>query len=218
MKEYAEDFESNLQDLSIDEMKEMIVEKKSMLRSLDSDKRQLQTERKEQVQIVKALRSAVVGIEISGTGRKKLLGEFHSKRKEAKIQREVRDNINERIPPPSKILEEWLGETYLILTRIDNDLTAVPMLNPELSAFSRFFEIQSSIKKKREAEEAQAKYISKLSEMRRISTKLDQNKEEASKATSDLKENTEIEGGKISRKDIRRISTVSYTHLRAHET
>lgn len=206
MKEYAEDFESNLQDLSIDEMKEMIVEKKSMLRSLDSEKRELQTERKEQVQIVKALRSAVVGIEVSGTGRKKLLGEFHSKRKEAKIQREVRDKINERIPPPSKILEEWLGETYLILTRIDNDLTAVPMLNPELSAFSRFFEIQSSIKKKREAEEAHAKYISKLSEMRRISTKLDQNKEEASKATSDLKENTEIEGGKISRKDIRRIS------------
>ena len=73
MKEYTEDFESNLQDLSIDEMKEMIVEKKSILRSLDSEKRGLQTERKEQVQIVKALRSSVVGIEISGTGRKKLL-------------------------------------------------------------------------------------------------------------------------------------------------
>ena len=81
MKEYAEDFESNLQDLSIDEMKEMIVEKKSMLRSLDSEKRELQTERKEQVQIVKALRSAIVGIEISGTGRKKPTGRVPLKKK-----------------------------------------------------------------------------------------------------------------------------------------
>ena len=249
-------------DLSTDEMKEMITEKKSMLRSLDSEKRDLQSERKEQVHIVKALRSAVVGIERSGTGRKKLLGEFHSVRKEAQIHREKRDKINERVPPPSKILEEWLGETYVTLTRIDNDLTTVPMLNPELSAFSRFFEIQSSIKKKREAEKSHSKYISKLSEMRKISTKLDKNKEETSKATSELKENSEIEGDKISRKDIRRISrsissiderieaiktetnsersllkklqkfsrlsavrgsssiddTVSYTHLRAHET
>lgn len=206
MNESSKIYESDFKDLSTDEMKTIIAEKKSMLRSLDSEKRDLQTERKEQVQIVKALRSAVVGIELSGTGRKKLLGEFHSVRKQAQIHREKRDKINERVPPPSKILEEWLGETYLTLTRIDNDLTTVPMLNPELSAFSRFFEIQSSIKKKREAEKSHSKYISKLSEMRKISTKLDQNKEEFGKATSELKENTEIQGDKISRKDIRRIS------------
>ena len=88
--------------------------------------------------IVKALRTAVVGIEEIRSGRKTLLGEFHSMRKQAKIHREKRDEINVRIPPPSKILEEWLGETYLTLTKIDNDLTTVPMLNPELSAFSRF--------------------------------------------------------------------------------
>ena len=127
-------------------------------------------------------------------------------RKLAKIHREKRDEINERIPPPSKILEEWLGETYLKLTKIDNDLTTVPMLNPELSAFSRFFEIQSSIKRKREAEKSHSEYISKLTEMRKISTKLDQNKEEIGKAKSDLKENAEIEVDKISRKDIRKIS------------
>ena len=206
MNESSKVYESDFQDLSTDEMKTIIAEKKSMLRSLDSEKRDLQTERKEQVQIVKALRSAVVGIERSGTGRKKLLGEFHSMRKQAKIHREKRDEINVRVPPPSKILEEWLGETYLKLTKIDNDLTTVPMLNPELSAFSRFFEIQSSIKKKREAEKSHSKYISKLSEMRKISTKLDQNKEEFGKAKSELKDNAEIEVDKISRKDIRKIS------------
>ena len=202
MNESSKVYQSDFQDLSTDEMETMIAEKKSTLRSLDSEKRDLQTERKEQVQIVKALRSAVVGIERSGTGRKKLLGEFHSMRKQAKIHREKRDEINVRVPPPSKILEEWLGETYLKLTKIDNDLTTVPMLNPELSAFSRFFEIQSSIKKKREAEKSHSKYISKLSEMRKISTKLDQNKEEFGKAKSELKDNAEIEVDKISRKDI----------------
>ena len=206
MNESSKLYRSDFQDLSAEEMEAMITEKKSTLRSLDSEKRDLQTERKEQVQIVKALRSAVVGIERSGTGRKKLLAEFHSMRKQAKIHREKRDEINVRVPPPSKILEEWLGETYLKLTKIDNDLTTVPMLNPELSAFSRFFEIQSSIKKKREAEKSHSKYISKLSEMRKISTKLDQNKEEFGKAKSELKDNAEIEVDKISRKDIRKIS------------
>ena len=206
MNESSKFYQSDFHDLSADEMEVMIADKKSALRSLDSEKRDLQTERKEQVQIVKALRSAVVGIERSGTGRKKLLGEFHSMRKQAKIHREKRDEINVRVPPPSKILEEWLGETYLTLTKIDNDLTTVPMLNPELSAFSRFFEIQSSIKKKREAEKSHSKYISKLSEMRKISTKLDQNNEEFGKAKSELNENVEIEVDKISRKDIRKIS------------
>jgi len=206
MNESSKFYQRDFQDLSTDEMEAMIIEKKSTLKSLDSEKRDLQTERKEQVHIVKALRSAVVGIEKSGSGRKKLLGEFHSMRKLAKTHREKRDEINERIPPPSKILEEWLGETYLKLTKIDNDLTTVPMLNPELSAFSRFFEIQSSIKRKREAEKSHSEYISKLTEMRKISTKLDQNKEEIGKAKSDLKENAEVEVDKISRKDIRKIS------------
>ena len=206
MNESSKFYQRDFQDLSTDEMEAMIIEKKSTLRSLDSEKRDLQTERKEQVHIVKALRTAVVGIERSGSGRKTLLGEFHSMRKQAKIHREKRDEINVRIPPPSKILEEWLGETYLTLTKIDNDLTTVPMLNPELSAFSRFFEIQSSIKKKREAEKSHSEYISKLTEMRKISTKLDQNKEEIGKAKSDLKENAEVEVDKISRKDIRKIS------------
>jgi hypothetical protein len=206
MNESKKAFQSDFKDLSNDEMKEMISDKKRILRSLDSEGKDLQAERKEQVQIVKALRSAIIGIEQSGTGRKKLLGEFHTLRKQAKEHRKKRDEINKRIPPPSKILEEWLDETYSTLTRIDNDLTTVPMLNPELSAFSRFFEIQASIKKKREAEKAHSTYISKLSEMRKISSKLDQNKEEFGKVTSELKESSEIEGDKISRKEIRKIS------------
>ena len=184
----------------------IVKEKKILLRSIDGQIRDLQSERKEQVHIIKALRSAIVGFENSDSGRKKLLGEFHSSRKMAQKQREKRDAINKCVPPPSKILEEWLSDTFNSLTNIDNDLTSVPMLNPELTSFSRFFEIQASIKKKREAEVAHSDYIKKVSEMRKISSKLDQNKEVSNKVVSELKDNVEIEEDKVSRKEIRRIS------------
>ncbi|MDP6212505.1 MAG: hypothetical protein QGF32_02995 [Candidatus Thalassarchaeaceae archaeon] len=197
---------ADLEGLDSEEIKKIIKEKKVFLKSIDVQIRELRTERKEQVHIVKSLRSAIVGFENSDSGRKKLLSQFHSSRKEAQRKREVRDSINKCVPPPSKILEEWLSETFDSLTSIDNDLTSVPMLNPELTAFSRFFEIQASIKKKKEAEKAHSEYIKKVSEMRKISTKLDQNKVVSNKVVSELKENVEIEEEKISRKEIRRIS------------
>ena len=200
---------NNWEDLKVldaEGVSRMVKEKKAMLRSIEGEIRDLQSERKEQVHIVKALRSAVVGFENSDSGRKKLLAEFHSSRKSAQKQRQKRDSINESVPPPSKILEEWLSETFDSLTSIDNDLTSVPMLNPELTAFSRFFEIQASIKRKRQAEKAHSNYIKKVGEMRRISSKLDQNKEVSNKVVSELKENVEIEEDKVSRKEIRRIS------------
>ena len=55
MNESSKFYQTDFQDLSADEMEAMIAEKKSTLRSLDSEKRDLQTERKEQVQIVKAV-------------------------------------------------------------------------------------------------------------------------------------------------------------------
>ena len=196
----------DLEGLDSEGVTRIIKEKKDLLRTIDGQMRDLQSERKEQVHIVKALRSAVVGFEDSDSGRKKLLAEFHSSRKGAQKQREKRDAINESVPPPSKILEEWLSDTFDSLTSIDNDLTSVPMLNPELTAFSRFFEIQASIKRKRQAEKAHSNYIKKVGEMRRISSKLDQNKEVANKVVSELKENVEIGEDKVSRKDIRRVS------------
>ena len=196
----------DLKGLDKEAISRLINEKKVFLKSLSSQIKELRSERKDQIHIVKSLRSAIVGLEKSDSGRKKLLGEFHKSRKMAQQHREKRDAINKSVPPPSKILEEWLQETFASLTTIDNDLTSVPMLNPELSAFSRFFEIQSSIRKKREAEKAHSEYISMVSEMRGISSKLDQNKDEVNKVVSNLEEKAEIEEDRVSRKEIRRIS------------
>ena len=67
-----------------------------------------------------------------------------------------------------EVLKEWLSETYRRLTTIDNDLTAVPTLPRELEAFRRFFEIQASITKKSESENAHSEYVVKAKQMREI--------------------------------------------------
>ena len=134
---------SDLKGLDAEGISRVVKEKKAFLRSIDGSIRDLQSERKEQIHIVKALRSAILGVENSDSGRKKLLGEFHSSRKEAQKHREKRDAINKCVPPPSKILEEWLSETFDSLTRIDNDLTSVPMLNDDSSGFSIGTEVKS---------------------------------------------------------------------------
>ena len=78
----------DLQGLDAEGISRIVKEKKVLLRTIDGQIRDLQSERKEQVHIVKALRSAVVGFENSDSGRKKLLAEFHSSRKSAQKQRQ----------------------------------------------------------------------------------------------------------------------------------
>jgi len=162
-------------------------------------------ERRDQVEIVKDLRSAFGKMQVAGKNRKGLLTEFHKVKGTANKFRKTRDEINNKIPPPSIILKEWLQETYTNLTTIDNDLTAVPMLKKELSAFSRFFEIQVAIKVKEEAELAHKKYTEQIKEMRVITKKLDANKPiEVSSEEND----TVVNSGKppIDRKEINKIS------------
>ncbi len=74
---------SDLKGLDAEGISRVVKEKKAFLRSIDGSIRDLQSERKEQIHIVKALRSAILGVENSDSGRKKLLGEFHSSRKDA---------------------------------------------------------------------------------------------------------------------------------------
>ena len=147
MNESSKVYQSDLQDLSTDEMEAMIAEKKSTLRLLDS--RRGSTDGKERASAYcKGAQNCSSWNREIGVWEKDAAGRVSFHEKTGKDSQRKRDEINVRIPPPSKILEEWLGETYLTLTKIDNDLTTVPMLNPELSAFSRFFEIQSSIKRR----------------------------------------------------------------------
>jgi len=104
-----------------------------------------------------------------------------------------------------EVLKEWLSETYRRLTTIDNDLTAVPTLPRELEAFRRFFEIQASITKKSESENAHSEYVVKAKEMREITSKLDEGKKERKGLEERADSEAGIEG-KANRGEVRKIS------------
>jgi len=99
-----------------------------------------------------------------------------------------------------------MGETHTKLTTIDNDLTSIPTLNRELDSFRRFFELQAAVVRKRDAEEAHARYVSQIEDLRKVTTKLDATKK-TRKATADgATEGTDIESDKVTRGEIRKMS------------
>ena len=196
----------DLEEIDQSDIEDLRGDQKRLLATFENELKELRAERKEQVEIVKSLRSVIGKVEVADSGRKSLLREFHRSRKSAQQEKEKRDSINKCIPPPTNILFEWLSVTHTRLTTIDNDLTAVPMLNRELGSFSRFFELQSSIERKKVAESAHARYAKRISEMRRITTKLDKNKADKGISVSEITGDLGIEDGRISRKEIRGVS------------
>ena len=173
MKGASRDKWEDLEALENDEIKSMAKDNKNEIKYLDKEMRALRSERKDQVHIVRSLRSAMSDVEASNSGRKSLLNKFHISRKGAQVQREK--GLNEQThTAPSKILEEWLSDTYNGLTTIDNDLTLVPMLKSELSSFGRFFEIQY-LSLKRGGRRSTFDILEHVSECEDIS-KLDENK------------------------------------------
>jgi len=196
----------DLEEMDYTEIEDLKREHKRLLATMENELRELRVERKKQVEIVKSLRSAIGKVEVADSGRKSLLREFHRTRKSAQKEKEERDSINKCVPPPTNILLEWLSVTHTRLTTIDNDLTAVPMLNRELGSFSRFFEIQTAIERKRVAESAHSRYAAYVNEMRKITARLDKYKAEKERSVTEITEDLGIGDGDITREEIRGVS------------
>ena len=175
------------------------------LGSLEGERRDLRSERMDLVNRVRILRNIVGDIEGADSERRDLLRKFHEIRKSADSSRKRRDEVNRLIPPPMDVLKEWLSETHRRLTTIDNDLTAVPTLPRELEAFRRFFEIQASIVKKSESEDAHSEYVQRGKEMREVTSKLDQGRKDR-KGLENQAESEAGEGNKANRTEVRKIS------------
>lgn len=196
----------DLEDQPHDEIEEKSADLNRQLRSLEDEFNSLRHDRRSQVDLVKSLRTAVGGIEEADSERRGLLRRFHEIKKKADKDRDLRDKVNISIPPPATVLEEWMVETHTKLTTIDNDLTSIPTLNRELDSFRRFFELQAAVVRKRDAEEAHARYVSQIEDLRKVTTKLDATKK-TRKATADgATEGTNIESDKVTRGEIRKMS------------
>ena len=196
----------DLEGLPHDEIEEKSADLNRQLRSLEDEFNSLRHDRRSQVDLVKSLRTAVGGIEEADSERRGLLRRFHEIKKKADKDRDLRDKVNISIPPPATVLEEWMDETHTKLTTIDNDLTSVPTLNRELDSFRRFFELQAAVVRKREAEEAHARYVSQIEDLRKVTTKLDATRKTREATADGVTEGTDIESDKVTRGEIRKMS------------
>ncbi|MDP6920687.1 MAG: hypothetical protein QF709_02070 [Candidatus Thalassarchaeum sp.] len=197
----------DLEEMDHKDIDEMKGDLERELRSVERQHRELRDERRNQVDLVRSLRSAIGEMRSADGARKGLLREFHSARKLAEEARRRRDSVNSCIPPPADVLAEWLRETHRRLVTIDNDLTAVPTLARELDSFGRFFELQAAIVRKRNSEKAHSEYVTQVKKMREVTTKLDATKKSGKDKVDDALGETELDSGSISRRDIRKTSS-----------
>ena len=196
----------DLEEMDHGDIKEMRGDLERDLRSVERQHRELREERRNQVDLVRSLRSAVGEMKSADGTRKGLLREFHTVRMSAEGARKKRDSVNTCIPPPADVLAEWLDETHRRLVTIDNDLTAVPTLARELDSFGRFFELQAAIVRKSESEEAHSEYVGHVKKMREVTAKLDATRKSSQEKVDGALDETELESDNISHSDIRKTS------------
>jgi len=196
----------DLEEIDHNDIEEMRGDLERELRSVERQHRELRDGRRDQIDLVRSLRSAVGEMKSADGARRGLLREFHSIRKSAEQARQKRDSVNICIPPPADVLVEWLGETHRRLVTIDNDLTAVPTLARELDSFGRFFELQAAIVRKGESEKAHSEYVGHVKKMREVTTKLDATRKSRKEKVDGALDETELDSDSISRSDIQKTS------------
>ena len=196
----------DLEEIDHNDIEEMRGDLERELRSVERQHRELREGRRDQIDLVRSLRSAVGEMKSADGARKGLLREFHSIRKSAEQARQKRDSVNICIPPPADVLVEWLGETHRRLVTIDNDLTAVPTLARELDSFGRFFELQAAIVRKSESEKAHSEYVGHVKKLREVTTKLDETRKSRKEKIDGALDETELDSNSISRSDIQKTS------------
>ena len=196
----------DLEEIDHNDIEEMRGDLERELRSVERQHRELRDGRRDQIDLVRSLRSAVGEMKSADGARRGLLREFHSIRKSAEQARQKRDSVNICIPPPADVLVEWLGETHRRLVTIDNDLTVVPTLARELDSFGRFFELQAAIVRKGESEEAHSEYVGHVKKMREVTGKLDATRKSRKEKVDGALDETELDSDSISRSDIQKTS------------
>ena len=206
MSETSNETRDGIEDMDLSNIKSLKQDLINQLEVCEQQFRDLVEDRRNQIDIVKTLRNAVKEVESMDDGRRELLKEFHGFRKAAEIAKNLRDNVNKLIPPPSDILEKWIEKSHNSLTTIPNDLTELPTLPREKDIFKRFFELQVCIIKKKESENAHVEYVTNIGKLREVSKKLDLHREEKEKNISEITNDIEVKENSVSRKDVRKIS------------
>ena len=152
------------------------------------------------VESVRGMRASASESREKSTSRRKHLNQFHETKKTADTAKKERDEINQAVPPPVSVLEDWSSKSLKKLQGVDNDLTTMPTLSREIREFSRYFELNAAIEIKKKGEIAHTEYLRNIRKMKEVMDSLE--------AEHPRKEVDEKAGSvvRIEMKEIRKVS------------
>jgi len=166
-------------------IEEMLREVKANLRAMEQQHSSIKDERRQQVEIVTAMRAALRNRSDMSAERRALIDEMTKTRKEAEAARRIRDSINRDIPPLLEQIVEQMHHLHRGLTQMHNDLREIPRFGLEREMFRRFFEHQQMYLRKKKAEDAHQTQRDCSLRMREIGKLLDSSKEASEKVVED---------------------------------
>nr|AIF13829.1 ATPase involved in DNA repair [uncultured marine group II/III euryarchaeote KM3_64_C08] len=197
----------DLDGLEVYEIRERLAQHRAGLRATEQQHESLQSERRGLISTVQLLREAVGKSSGISRERGKLLKELRERRKRVDEQRNIRDSINERIAPPSSLIDSLLEKTLKRLTVLPDDLLKMPNLPTEIKQFSFLFELQQMHAQKKLSDAAHNEYVQLMRKQQKTIDGLDALKDEREQISSETtSENPRMKEMKVNRKEEKQLN------------
>jgi len=199
------DLFEDLRDLETHEIEDMINDNKASSRSIESELKSLESERASLITTSQFLTTALHGP--MNKERSELFAELRGQEFQEIEQLEGhRDRINERVAPPSKLIEKLIERTWRQLSTIPEDPSKSPDLRNEIQKFSFFFELKEMYKLKKQSDGYHAQYVGLRRKQRGIYKKLDELRDKSAEiAKKEAGENPRLADTKISIKEKKKL-------------
>jgi len=196
------DFFEDLRGLETHQLEDRLNDNKSSARAIESQLDSMESERSSLISTVQVLRNALGHSGKMSKERQSLLTELRGRTPKINEQKALRDNINERVGPPSNVIEKLLMRTWRDLTTIRDDASRAPQLPHEIQKFSFFFELIEMHKLKQQSDAAHKKFVDLIRAQKDTIKKLDELKDEKSEISEQAsEENPRLSGIAITKKE-----------------
>ncbi len=196
------DFFEDLRGLETHQLEDRLNDNKSSARAIESQLDSMESERSSLISTVQVLRNALGHSGKMSKERQSLLTELRGRTPKINEQKALRDNINERVGPPSNVIEKLLMRTWRDLTTIRDDASRAPQLPHEIQKFSFFFELIEMHKLKQQSDAAHKKFVDLIRAQKDTIKKLDELKDDSSEISEQAsEENPRLSGISINRKE-----------------
>ncbi len=201
-KRQKRDFFEDLREFETHQLEERLNDNKLSVRAIESQLDSMESERGSLISTVQVLRVALGQTGEMSKERQSLLSELRSRTPQINEQKNIRDGINERVGPPSKVIEKLLIRTWRDLTIIREDASRAPQLANEIQKFSFFFELIEMHKLKKQSDAAHNKFVDLIRAQKSTIKKLDEMKDSnAELEEQTTEENPRLAGTSINRKE-----------------